>query len=440
MRIALAITLALLPALASAQIPVLRVSPTTLLFVTAAGHSQPAPQQVRVENRGSGTLRWRVTADAEWIHVSPTSGMGDADLVVTIDPSRLRADKLDGHIRIDAVDADDSPATITVTAQTATTTRATSPPVAAAAKVPLTAAAGSKAPALWAFDLDGPGGAATNWQLSSDAPWLTAEPRSGRTSTRVNVKADASQLEPGGYQGSLQFFNTAGEPLLVVPVFFTVTATTGSAGAAGTAATTSGAAKPGQPEQPVPLTIDAQSLPPATRNLPYTQAVPVRGGKPPYTMRVVQGRLPVGLVVSNGAVIGMTHFAGNFQFTIAVTDSATPPALATQAMTLRVVILQNDTALAVDPPAISLVVAGAQRTQQARIGVGSGRQQLDWKASSDAAWLKVLAAEGVTPGAVPLEANATGLAPGTYVATVTIVMPGAPNSPASVPVQLTVRK
>jgi hypothetical protein len=439
MRIALAITLALLPALAAAQIPVLSVSPTTLLFVTGAGHSTPAPQQARVQNRGSGTLRWRVTADAEWIRVSPTSGMGDADLSVTIDPSRLRSGKQDGHIRVEAIDADDSPATITVTAQALTAERARSspPPAAAAAKVPLTAAAGSKTPALWAFDLDGPGGAATNWHLGSDAPWLTAEPPSGRTSTRVNVKADASQLAPGGYQGSVQFFNTAGEPLLVVPVFFTVTAAAGVAGAAGTPAATSAAAKP---EQPVPLTIDARMLPPATRNLPYTQVIPVSGGKPPYMMRLVQGRLPVGLVVSNGAVTGMTHFAGNYQFTVGVTDSATPPALVTQAMTLRVIILQIDTALVVDPPAISLVVAGTQRTQRARIGVGSGRQQLDWKASSDAEWLKAVPADGMTPGAVQLEANATGLLPGTYVATVTIVMEGAPNSPARVPVQLTVRK
>ena len=436
MRIALAITLALLPALSAAQIPVLSVSPTTLLFVTGAGRSQPAPQEVRIQNRGSGTLRWRVTADVDWIRVSPVSGMGAAELSVTIDPSRLRSGRQDGHIRVEAVDADDSPATITITAQSAATERATPPP-AAAAKVPLTAVAGSKAPALWAFDLDGPGGAATNWQLSSDAPWLTAEPASGTTSTRVSVRADASQLAPGGYQGSLQFFNTAGEPLLIVPVFFTVTAAARSASGAGTPATTTAAARS---EQPVPLTIDAQSLPPATRNLPYTQAIPVRGGTPPYSMRVVQGRLPVGLAVSNGAVTGITRVPGTFQFTVGATDSATPPALVTQAMTLRVIILQIDTAMVVDPPAISLVAASAHPTQRARIGVGSGRQQLDWKASSDAAWLKALPADGITPGAVQLEANATGLAPGTYVATVTIVMEGAPNSPARVPVQLTVRK
>lgn len=435
MRIALAIPLALLPALAAAQIPVLDVSPKTMVFVTGAGQSQPAPQRVAIDNRGSGPLQWRVSVDADWIRVSPTAGSGAAALSVTIDASRLRPGKHEGRIRIDAADADDSPATISVTAQVATVSRAASPPP-SAPKVPLTATAGSKTPATWTFQLDGPGNAVVGWQLNSDAAWLTAEPASGATPMSVTFRADAGQLAAGGYQGSLQFFNTAGEPLLIVPVFFTVTK------AAGPVPNPAGAAAPAAPtpDEPVPLTIEAGILPPATRNLPYTQALPVRGGKPPYVMRVVQGRLPVGLALSNGAVTGMTRFAGNYQFTVAVTDSATPPALASKDLTLRVIILQIDTALVVNPPAIGLTVSGPQRTQRARIGVGSGRQQLDWKASSDAAWLKVLPAAGVSPGAVDLEANATGLAPGTYVATVTIVMEGAPNSPARVPVQLTVRK
>ena len=435
MRIALAIPLALLPALAAAQIPVLHVTPTTMVFVTGTGQGQLAPQQVHIENRGSGALTWRVTVDAEWIGVSPSSGSGAADLTVTIDAARLRAGKHEGHIRVEAADADDSPASIAVTAQIGMPERGSAPPP-SAAKVPLTATAGSGTPAVWAFQLDGPGGAAVKWQASGDLPWLTANPASGTTPTKVAIKADASQLAAGGYQGSLQFSNTAGDPLLIVPVFFTVNAAPPAAAPppAATPALTA------TPDQRVALTIDAPSLPPATRNLPYTQALPVRGGKPPYVMRLVQGRLPVGLALSNGAVTGMTRFPGTYQFIVAVTDSATPPALVTQAMTLRVIILQVDTALVVDPPAVNLLIAGAQKTQHARIGVGSGRQQLDWKASSDATWLKIMPAGGVTPGIIQLEASTTGLAPGTYVATVTVVMDGAPNSPARVPVQLTVRK
>jgi hypothetical protein len=36
--------------------------------------------------------------------------------------------------------------------------------------------------------------------------------------------------------------------------------------------------------------------------------------------------------------------------------------------------------------------------------------------------------------------NPAGLAPGVYVGTITITMDGAPNSPATVPVQVVIRK
>jgi len=349
MRIALAITIALLPALAAGQIPVLGVAPTSLTFIAAAGEGQPIPQSVYVINRGSGTLRWRATPDAEWIRVSPASGTGEANLTVTLDATRLRAGRYDGRIKVEATDADDSPATVMVTAQLAAPPRADAPPPAS----------------------------------TTPKPAAAADPAAAAAGTDAAVATR---------------------------------------------------------DQPVALTIEARSLPPATNNLPYTQAVPVRGGTPPYTLRLVQGRLPVGLVLTNGAITGLTRFPGHYALTIAATDSSSPPAMVTQALTLRVIILQIDTALMVSPPAIGLVAVGGQRLQRARIGVGSGRQVLDWQASSDAAWLKALPSDGVSPGVVQLEANATGLAPGTYVATVTIVMEGAPNSPARVPVQLTVRK
>jgi len=349
MRFALAIPLALLPALAAAQIPVLGVSPTSLTFFAAAGEGQPIPQPVHVINRGSGAMRWRAIPDAPWIQVSPASGTGTMDVIVTIDATRLRAGTYEGRVRIEAPDADDSPATVIVTARLAAPSR-TDPPAAA---VPKPDAAAGVVPA--------------------------AQP-------------DATAVTPA------------------------------------------------TPGRPAPLAVDARTLPPATRNLPYSQAVPIRGGTPPYDTRLVRGRLPRGIALGNGAITGTTQFPGNYPITIAVTDSSVPPATVTQAMTLRVITQQRDTALVVDPPAVGLVVAGAQRVHHARIGVGSGRQVLDWTASSDAAWLKALPAGGVTPGAVQLEVDATGLAPGTYVATVTIVMEGVPNSPARVPVQVTVRK
>ena len=127
MRIALAIPLALLPAFAAAQIPVLYVTPTSLLFLVGPGQGQLVPQPVHIDNRGSGALRWRATPDAEWVRVSPASGTGAADLSVTVDAARLGIGRHVARVRIDATDADDAPAFVTVTAQIATPSRAKIP-------------------------------------------------------------------------------------------------------------------------------------------------------------------------------------------------------------------------------------------------------------------------------------------------------------------------
>lgn len=434
MRNALLILFVLLPAAAAAQIAVLHVSPAALAFVTSPGQGQPPPQQVRIRNTGSGPLLWRATASAPWIRVSPASGTGPAAITVSIDTARLGPGPHDGTITIDAGDADDSPTTIAITAQSAAATRATVPPP-AAPRIRLTALAGATSPATSALTLDGPRDAATEWRATSDQPWLSIEPPTGTTPSPITIKASPARLAAGDYDATIRFLDDAGEPLLVVPVTLSV-------GAAGSVPSPAGeaASHAGKPDEPGPLTIEARGLPPAMRNLPYAQTIPVKGGKPPYAIRLAQGRLPPGLLLMNGAIAGTTRVPGNYLFTITVTDSATPPATITQQLPLRVIILQQDTALVVDPPALVMTVAGAQKLQRARIAVGSGRHQLEWQATSDAAWLKVVPPGGVTPGVVQLEASAAGLASGTYVATVTIEMEGVPNSPARVSVQLVVRR
>ena len=63
---------------------------------------------------------------------------------------------------------------------------------------------------------------------------------------------------------------------------------------------------------------------------------------------------------------------------------------------------------------------------------------MSWTASDDAAWLSVSPASGTNSGTVTVTPNISGLAAGTYNATVTIDAGTATGSPASIPVTLTV--
>jgi hypothetical protein len=68
----------------------------------------------------------------------------------------------------------------------------------------------------------------------------------------------------------------------------------------------------------------------------------------------------------------------------------------------------------------------------------SNGTDLSWTATSGAAWLSLSSQQGTSPSNVTVNANTSGLAAGTYLATVSISAPGADNSPLSIPVSLTV--
>ena len=446
MRSVLLTFLVLLPGIAGAQIPVLNVSTARLSFITSGTSQFPPSQQVRIRNTGSGSLLWRATTSTPWLRLSPGEGSAPGTLTVTLETARLAVGDYNGRITVSAIgDADDSPATIDVSLKLVAASKAPPEPAAVAPpaqptapgrpeatpqvtentlpQVKLSAPTGSRIPVTSTVEIGAPPGSRSlAWTAKSDQRWLTVEPARGTTPATVTLKASPTGLPPGEARATVQFVDSSGTPLLVVPVILTV----GRDAEAGT--TTSG------------LSVSAATLPPATRNLPYGQAIPVRGGTPPYSVQVLQGRLPPGLVLANGAISGVSRVPGAYQFVLGVMDSSTPPQKVAQQMSLRVIAIYQDTALMVAPPAVSIVIVGNQRQQPVRLNISSGGQPLDWHATTDAAWLKLIPSDGVSPGILQLDVVTQGLAAGSYMATVTVMMEGVPNSPARIPAQLLVRK
>ncbi|MBN9683173.1 MULTISPECIES: Ig domain-containing protein [unclassified Corallococcus] len=74
----------------------------------------------------------------------------------------------------------------------------------------------------------------------------------------------------------------------------------------------------------------------AVNNRAYTERVSATGGKRPYTFALAQGQaLPAGLTLAaDGLITGSTTQAGKTTFTVAVTDSDTPPQSTTGSLSI----------------------------------------------------------------------------------------------------------
>lgn len=72
------------------------------------------PQQVMITNEGGGTLNWSTTCSASWISVKPSSGKGDAILLISINPEGLTKGNYMGTILVTDPSASNSPRTIDV--------------------------------------------------------------------------------------------------------------------------------------------------------------------------------------------------------------------------------------------------------------------------------------------------------------------------------------
>jgi len=92
------------------------------------------------------------------------------------------------------------------------------------------------------------------------------------------------------------------------------------------------------PPPPPALNITTTSLAAGVVGTAYSQTVTATGGTSPRTFSIGAGAIPVGLALAtNGVISGTpTGAAGTADFTIPVTDSASPAASDSQALSIRI--------------------------------------------------------------------------------------------------------
>ena len=133
--------------------------------------------------------------------------------------------------------------------------------------------------------------------------------------------------------------------------------------------------------------------------------------------------------------------AGTYTGHITVTDAAASNSPQTLTVTLTVTAASS---IGADTASLSPTCAPGGNPASDQIEVwNAGGGTLDYTVSDDAPWLSVLPTGGTSTGPADVVAHtvtysASGLAAGTYNATITIAAAAADNSPVTIPVQLTV--
>ena len=404
-----------------AQPPVLAVTPSSLTF-TGAGS-----QNLAISNTGGGTLNWSAAVNQAWLTVAPLSGTGAASVSVTVNVTGLAPGTYNGAVTITATGATGSPATIPVTLNIAQR------PVLAVAPSSLTFTGAG----LQTLTISNTGGGTLNWTAAANQAWLTVAPLSGSGAGSVSVTSNVTGLAPGTYNGTI-----------------TITAT-GSSNSPQTVGVTLTVAAPSPSFVISPATLSFSVPGGATSAIP--KQLDVNSSGAPITFIVsaastgnwltVIGTTPIGngawqaiTPKSVGVFVDPTHLTqGSYSGTITITSVGAQNSPQTVAVTLSV---GAPPSVSASPSSLAFTANtsdAASQTRSIALSISDPSAMLSFTAAaSGGSWLSVNSGRGYFPGNVNVAVNPTGLAIGTYSASVIMSVVGASNSPLTLPVTLTV--
>jgi hypothetical protein len=373
----------------------LLASPSSLQFAAFAGQGNPTPQTVSVYNQGSGALNWTASSNASWLIVTP-SGTTPSSLTVSINATQLTTGTYSGVITINAPGSTTGPQTVSVSLVVTN---------------------------LWLFSnfADGtmngwavsPLGLGSNWSVSSAALQYNGHGHtqlytgdSGWTNYNLNVAVKLATLNnyPGGIRGRVNPNTGAGYAVWLYPVEGVIKLFRNTGWSID-----SGLVQLGQGS----VRFDTTGF----HNVQLS---------------------------FNGSQIQVSYDGSTV---ISVTDATYASGVIALDVSSQVISFTNVMVTASTANPGSLTVAPGSLSFSANYGSSAAPQNVQltgtggavvWTASSNASWLTVSQAAGVTPATPQVSVAASSLTPGTYNGAVTFVALGATIPVQVVNVQLTV--
>jgi hypothetical protein len=413
--------------------PLLSVSPKAITVVGTEGGANPPPEPLSIRNIGTGEFSWEVSDDAEWLSVSPATGTTSVEedtVLVQADVTGLLPGTYGATI------------TVSGTAQNAPQQVAVSfivepkPPTlwASPAVLRFSAYEGEENPPPQSLKVKNAGRGEMDWRVSGDMAWVSLSPTEGSSTgeeDEISVSVDIAGLTVALYAAHVTVTSASAvnspvvvsvlleisEPppkLMVSPAELVFSGTEGG-------------------EDLAPQEIEIRNAGAGEFSWQVAEEADWLSVSPAAGTNTGEKDI----VVARASIAGLSP--GTYKANVTVTASGARSSPQTVAVTL--VVEENPPRLSVSPSSLRFsAIEGEGNPAAQRLTVKNvGGGEMDWRATGDAAWLKLSPTEGMSTGeedAIEVSVDTSGLEAGSHTANITVTSASAVNSPVVIPVVL----
>lgn len=184
--------------------PMITPQPDALSFRALAEVGSPADQTLTIINSGSGSLSWRATTTASWLHATPSFGADGDSVTIGCDIASLAAGSHQAYIVLTDSLAVNSPESVLValniayglaylTAQPDTIFGRLAP----------------EASATDSIQIINLGGEVSHWQPFTDIPWLICDSPGGSDDDFLRYRIETGEMSPARYSDSIRVVDSA---------------------------------------------------------------------------------------------------------------------------------------------------------------------------------------------------------------------------------------